>query len=98
MMDGVDSLDRGVGDMKKGGSLRRWIILWVLLVTLFAAFAGWQEIKARDEEEHTKALWHELAGTDDVSSLTECIEKNAYGREIEACLKIQAVIEKTIGR
>ena len=85
--------------MKRGeGSIRRWIILWVLLVTVFAAFAGWQEIKARDEEEHTKALWHELTGTDDVSSLTECIEKNAYGRDIEACLKIQAAIEKTIGR
>jgi hypothetical protein len=70
----------------------------VLLVTVFAAFAGWQEIKARDEEEHTKALWHELTGTDDVSSLTECTEKNANGRDIEACLKIQAAIEKTIGR
>lgn len=84
--------------MKKRGGMRRWIILWVLLVTVFAAFAGWQEIKARDEEEHTKALWHELPGTDDVSSLTECIEKKAYGRDIEACLKIQAAIEKTIGR
>jgi len=84
--------------MKKVGSIRRWIILWVLLVTLFAAFAGWQEIKARDEEGHTKALWHELTGTDDVSSLTECIEKKEYGRDIEACLKIQAAIEKTIGQ
>ncbi len=84
--------------MKKVGSIRRWIILWVLLVTLFAAFAGWQEIKARNEEEHTKALWHDLTGTDDVSSLTECIEKNAYGRDIEACLKIQAAIEKSMGR
>jgi hypothetical protein len=32
--------------MKKDGSMRRWIILWMLLVTVFAAFAGWQEIKA----------------------------------------------------
>jgi len=97
-MDGVEGLDSGVGGMKKGGSMRRWIILWVLLVTVFAAFAGWQEIKARDEEVHTKALWHELTGTNDVSSLTECIEKKEYGREIEACVKIQAAIEKAIGR
>lgn len=67
-------------------------------MTVFAAFAGWQEIKARDEEGRTKALWHELTGTDDVSSLTECIEKIAYGRDIEACLKIQAAIEKTLER
>jgi len=67
-------------------------------VTVFAASAGWQAIKARDEEGRTKALWHELTGTDDVSSLTECIEKIAYGRDIEACLKIQAAIEQTIGR
>ena len=84
--------------MKKGGSMRRWIILWVLLVTVFAAFAGWQEIKARDEEVHTKALWHELTGTNDVSSLTECLEKKEYGRDIEACRKIEAAIEKAIGR
>jgi hypothetical protein len=85
MMDGVDGLISGDDDMKNVGSMRRWIILWVLLVTVYAAFAGWQEIKARDEEGHTKALWHELIGTDDVSSLTECIEKNANGRDIEAC-------------
>lgn len=72
--------------------------MWVLLVTVFAAFAGWQEIKARDEEEHTTALWHELTGTDHVSSLTPCIEKNANGKDIEACLKIQAAVEKAIGR
>ena len=78
-MDGVDGLDSGAGDMKKIGSMRRWIILWVLLVTVFAAFAGWQEIKARDEEWHTKALWHELTGTDDVSSLTELSKRTRTG-------------------
>lgn len=78
--------------------MRRWIILWVLLVTVFAAFAGWQEIKYRDEEAQTKALWHELTGTNDVSSLTECIEKKEYGMDIEACVKIEAAIEKAIGR
>ena len=97
-MGGVEGLHNGVGGMKREGSMRRWIILWVLLVTVFAAFAVWQEIKYGNEEAQTKTLWHELTGTNDVSSLSECIEKKEYGRDIEACLKIQAAIEKAIGR
>ena len=30
--------------------MRRWFILWALLVMVVAAIAGWQEIKNRDEE------------------------------------------------
>jgi len=97
-MDGAEGLRNGGGSMNTGGSMRRWIILWVLLMTAFGAFALWQDRKAQEEEVHTKALWQELTGTDDVSSLSECIEKTEYGRDIEACLKIQTAIEQAIGR
>jgi hypothetical protein len=40
--------------------MRRWFILWALLVMVVAAIAGWQEIKNRDEEAHTKVLWNQL--------------------------------------
>lgn len=78
--------------------MRRWILLWALLVMVIAAIAGWQEIKYRDEEAQTLALWHQLSGTNDLSSLTECIEKKEYGMNIEKCLEIQAAIDKAIGR
>lgn len=78
--------------------MRKWIILWALLVMVIAAIAGWQEIKYRDEEAQTKALWHQLTGTNDLSSLAECIEKREYGMDIEKCMEIEAAIEKAIGR
>jgi len=65
---------------------------------VIAAIAGWQEIKYRDEEAQTKALWHQLTGTNDLSSLAECIEKREYGMDIEKCMEIEAAIEKAIGR
>jgi hypothetical protein len=78
--------------------MRRWLILWALLVIVVAAIAGWQEIKYRDEEAKTKALWHQLAGANDLSSLAECLEKRAYGMDIEKCVGIEAAINKTLGR
>jgi len=97
-MDDVEGLDSGFIGTKRGDSMRRWIILWVLLMTAFGAFALWQDRKAQEKEVHTKALWQKLTGTDDVSSLSECVEKTEYGRDIEACLKIQTAIEQAIGR
>lgn len=84
--------------MKEWGSTRRWILLWALLVMLFAAIAGWQEMKNRDEEAQAKVLWHELTGTNDLSSLAECIEKTEYGMNIEKCMEVEASINKTLGR
>jgi hypothetical protein len=78
--------------------VRRWIILLALLVMVIAAIAGWQEIKYRDEEEHTKALWCELTGTNDISSLAECIENREHRREIGECVKIEAAIDKAFGQ
>ena len=78
--------------------MRRWFILWALLVMVVAAIAGWQEIKNRDEEARTKVLWNQLTGTNDLSSLAECIEKREYGMDIEKCVGIEAAINKTIGR
>jgi hypothetical protein len=78
--------------------MRRWIILMTLLVMVVAAIAGWQEIKSRDEEAHTKVLWNQLTGTNDLSSLAECIEKREYGMDIEKCVEIEATINKTLGR
>lgn len=78
--------------------MRRWIILMTLLVMVVAAIAGWQEIKYRDEDARTKALWHQLTGTNDLSSLAECIEKREYGMDIEKCVEFEAAINKAIGR
>jgi hypothetical protein len=78
--------------------MRRWLILWALLVMVVAAIAGWQEIKYRDEEAKTKVLWHQLAETKDLSSLAECIEKREHGMDIEKCVEIEAVINKTLSR
>ena len=78
--------------------MRRWILLWVLLVMGIAAIAGWQQIKSRDEEEQTNALWHKMTGTNDISSLAECIEKREYRRDIEECAEIEAAINKAFGQ
>lgn len=59
---------------------------------------GWQEIKYRDEEAKTKVLWHQLAGTKDLSSLAECIEKREHGMNIEKCVEIEAANNKTLSR
>ena len=59
---------------------------------------GWQEIKYRDEEAKTKVLWHQLAGTKDLSSLAECIEKREHGMSIEKCVEIEAANNKTLSR
>lgn len=78
--------------------MRRWFILWALLVMVVAAIAGWQEIKNRDEEARTKVLWNQLTGTNDLSSLAECIEKREYRMDIEKCVGVEAAINKTLGR
>ena len=78
--------------------MRRWILLWVLAVIVIAAIIGWQVIKYRDEEEQAKALWNKLTGTNDISSLAECIEKRESRRGIEECGEIEATINKAFGQ
>lgn len=78
--------------------MRRWILLWVLAVMVIAAIIGWQVIKYRDDEEQAKAHWHKMTGTDDISSLAECIEKREAGRGIEECVEIEAAINKPFGQ
>lgn len=84
--------------MNTWGSMRRWIILWILFVTAFGAFALWQDRKNEEKEVQTKALWQKLSATDEISSLSECVEKIDLRKDIEACLKIQTAIEEAIGR
>jgi hypothetical protein len=69
--------------------MRRRIILWALLVMVFAAIAGWQEIKYRDEEAQTKALLHVRSPSANLSSPAKSQRPVAfsltfrYGAELE---------------
>jgi hypothetical protein len=69
--------------------MRRWVILMTLLVMVVASIAGWQEITYRGEEGQTKVLWHQLTGTNDLSSHAECIEKREYGMDIDKCVEFR---------